>query len=149
MMDKPGTILGTGDLSSQLPASMEINATNTSVEDPAESHHDRLSLSCHLLQFQRLLNNHSQSARGQDPSNHPEKQLQNTYGAPKWREPITPSAANEPQQKLTTLTKELEEMFEIQGQFLPHNKWIVVFTDDEGDMMLSGDRSMEVSNYHM
>ncbi|KAL0717522.1 hypothetical protein Bca4012_066844 [Brassica carinata] len=34
-------------------------------------------------------------------------------------------------------------MFEIQGQFLPHNKWIVVFTDDEGDMMLSGDRSME------
>ncbi|KAG5390599.1 hypothetical protein IGI04_024221 [Brassica rapa subsp. trilocularis] len=62
--------------------------------DPAES--------CHLPLFQRLLNNHNQSARDQDQSNHPEKQLKNTYGVPSWQEPITPSAANEPQQKLTT-----------------------------------------------
>ncbi|WZZ15918.1 hypothetical protein YC2023_109007 [Brassica napus] len=47
------------------------------------------------------------------------------------------------------MIKKLGEMFEIQGQFLPHNKWIVVFTDDEGDMMFSRDRSMEVSNYHI
>ncbi|WZZ15917.1 hypothetical protein YC2023_109006 [Brassica napus] len=56
--------------------------------DPAES--------CHLPLFQRLLNHHNQSARGQDQSNHPEKQLKNTYGVPSWQEPITPSAANEP-----------------------------------------------------
>lgn len=37
------------------------------------------------------------------------------------------------------LIKELEVMFEIQGQLLPRDKWIVVFTDDEGDMMLAGD----------
>ena len=37
------------------------------------------------------------------------------------------------------LIKELEEMFEIQGQLLPRDKWIVVFTHDEGAMMLAGD----------
>ena len=41
------------------------------------------------------------------------------------------------------MIKKLGEMFEIQGQFLPHNKWIVVFTDDEGDMMLVGDEPWE------
>ena len=46
---------------------------------------------------------------------------------------------------LTTLTgysdliNELEEMFEIKGELLPRNKWEIVFTDDEGDMMLMGD----------
>ncbi|XP_013614735.1 PREDICTED: auxin response factor 18-like [Brassica oleracea var. oleracea] len=84
----------------------------------------------------------------------------------KCQEPITPSAANEPkkQQKQRTRTKvimqgvavgravdltllksygelikELEEMFEIKGQLLTREKWVVVFTDDEGDMMLAGD----------
>lgn len=84
----------------------------------------------------------------------------------KCQEPITPSAANEPkkQQKSRTRTKvqmqgiavgravdltllksydelikELEEMFEIKGQLLTRDKWVVVFTDDEGDMMLAGD----------
>ncbi|KAH0910997.1 hypothetical protein HID58_034318 [Brassica napus] len=103
--------------------------------DPAES--------CHLPLFQRLLNHHNQSARGQDQSNHPEKQLKNTYGVPSWQEPITPSAANEPYKCKVSAGRALGEMFEIQGQFLPHNKWIVVFTDDEGDMMFSRDRSME------
>lgn len=37
------------------------------------------------------------------------------------------------------LIKELEDMFEIEGQLCPRNKWEVVFTDDEGDMMLVGD----------
>lgn len=34
---------------------------------------------------------------------------------------------------------ELEEMFEIKGELHPRNKWEIVFTDDEGDMMLVGD----------
>lgn len=34
---------------------------------------------------------------------------------------------------------ELEEMFEIKGELHPRNKWEIVFTDDEGDMMLAGD----------
>ncbi|OWM85201.1 hypothetical protein CDL15_Pgr027988 [Punica granatum] len=37
------------------------------------------------------------------------------------------------------LIDELEEMFEIKGQLRPRNKWEIVFTDDEGDMMLLGD----------
>ncbi|KAK2978628.1 hypothetical protein RJ640_019085, partial [Escallonia rubra] len=34
---------------------------------------------------------------------------------------------------------ELEEMFEIKGELRPRNHWEIVFTDDEGDMMLMGD----------
>ncbi|KAG6391444.1 hypothetical protein SASPL_149198 [Salvia splendens] len=34
---------------------------------------------------------------------------------------------------------ELEEMFEIKGELQSRNKWEIVFTDDEGDMMLVGD----------
>ncbi|KAL5726906.1 Arf11p [Ranunculus cassubicifolius] len=41
------------------------------------------------------------------------------------------------------LIKELEEMFEIKGELCPRNKWEVVFTDDEGDMMLVGDDPWE------
>lgn len=37
------------------------------------------------------------------------------------------------------LIDELEEMFEIKGELQPRNKWEIVFTDDEGDMMLVGD----------
>ncbi|KAF5732116.1 auxin response factor 18 [Tripterygium wilfordii] len=37
------------------------------------------------------------------------------------------------------LVDELEKMFEIKGELQPRNKWAVVFTDDEGDMMLVGD----------
>ncbi|KAL7159881.1 hypothetical protein ABFS83_01G056800 [Erythranthe nasuta] len=37
------------------------------------------------------------------------------------------------------LINELEEMFEIKGELRPRNKWEIVFTDDEGDMMLVGD----------
>uniref|UniRef100_A0A5B6YYP3 Auxin response factor n=1 Tax=Davidia involucrata TaxID=16924 RepID=A0A5B6YYP3_DAVIN len=37
------------------------------------------------------------------------------------------------------LINELEEMFEIKGELCPQNKWEIVFTDDEGDMMLMGD----------
>ncbi|XP_026666308.1 auxin response factor 1-like isoform X2 [Phoenix dactylifera] len=37
------------------------------------------------------------------------------------------------------LTRELEQMFEIKGELRQRNKWEVVFTDDEGDMMLVGD----------
>ncbi|MCD7450907.1 hypothetical protein HAX54_008969 [Datura stramonium] len=33
------------------------------------------------------------------------------------------------------LIKELEEMFEIPGELHSRNKWEIVFTDDEGDMM--------------
>ncbi|GAA0145198.1 hypothetical protein LIER_05447 [Lithospermum erythrorhizon] len=36
------------------------------------------------------------------------------------------------------LLKELEEMFEIPGELQRRKKWEIVFTDDEGDMMLMG-----------
>ncbi|KAI3812821.1 hypothetical protein L1987_17533 [Smallanthus sonchifolius] len=37
------------------------------------------------------------------------------------------------------LIDELELMFEIKGKLRPRNEWEIVFTDDEGDMMLVGD----------
>jgi len=37
------------------------------------------------------------------------------------------------------LITELEEMFEIKGELQHRTKWEVVFSDDEGDMMLVGD----------
>lgn len=37
------------------------------------------------------------------------------------------------------LINELEKLFEIKGELRPRNKWEVVYTDDEGDMMLVGD----------
>lgn len=37
------------------------------------------------------------------------------------------------------LINELEKMFEIEGELSTPKKWAVVFTDDEGDMMLVGD----------
>nr|AWW87406.1 ARF1 protein [Tectona grandis] len=37
------------------------------------------------------------------------------------------------------LITELEEMFEIKGELRPRNKWKIVYTDNEGDMMLMGD----------
>lgn len=37
------------------------------------------------------------------------------------------------------LINELEKMFEITGELSTRDKWVVVFTDDEGDMMLVGD----------
>ena len=33
----------------------------------------------------------------------------------------------------------MEKMFDIKGQLQLRNKWEIVFTDDEGDMMLVGD----------
>jgi hypothetical protein len=96
----------------------------------------------------------------------PEKQTIDTSGAAKLQEPITPSSFSEQKKQQTPRTRtkvqmqgiavgravdltllksydelinELEKMFEIQGQLLSRDKWIVVFTDDEGDMMLAGD----------
>lgn len=38
------------------------------------------------------------------------------------------------------LIAELDQMFEFQGELLTPNKdWMIVFTDNEGDMMLVGD----------
>ncbi|KAL3517312.1 hypothetical protein ACH5RR_024214 [Cinchona calisaya] len=37
------------------------------------------------------------------------------------------------------LISELEKLFELEGELSPRNKWEVVYTDDEGDMMLVGD----------
>ncbi|KAJ4892445.1 Auxin response factor 18 [Raphanus sativus] len=37
------------------------------------------------------------------------------------------------------LISELEKMFEIEGELRTKDKWTIVFTDDEGDMMLVGD----------
>ncbi|XP_027349955.1 auxin response factor 9-like isoform X2 [Abrus precatorius] len=37
------------------------------------------------------------------------------------------------------LVDELEKMFDINGQLQSRDKWEIVFTDDEGDMMLVGD----------
>lgn len=33
----------------------------------------------------------------------------------------------------------MEEMFDIKGELRPRNKWEIVYTDNEGDMMLVGD----------
>lgn len=37
------------------------------------------------------------------------------------------------------LISELDKMFEISGELCHREKWELVFTDDEGDMMLVGD----------
>ena len=37
------------------------------------------------------------------------------------------------------LIDELEQLFDIKGQLQPRDKWEIVYTDDEGDMMLVGD----------
>lgn len=37
------------------------------------------------------------------------------------------------------LIDELEELFSIKGELRPRDKWEIVFTDNEGDMMLVGD----------
>ncbi|XP_022738380.1 auxin response factor 9-like isoform X2 [Durio zibethinus] len=37
------------------------------------------------------------------------------------------------------LIDELERLFHIKGELRPRNKWEIVYTDDEGDMMLVGD----------
>ena len=37
------------------------------------------------------------------------------------------------------LIDELEDMFEIKGQLRPRKELEIIFTDDEGDMMLVGD----------
>lgn len=38
------------------------------------------------------------------------------------------------------LIAELDRMFEFNGELItPNKKWLIVFTDDEGDMMLVGD----------
>ncbi|MCD7454607.1 hypothetical protein HAX54_025353 [Datura stramonium] len=37
------------------------------------------------------------------------------------------------------LISELEKIFDIKGELCPRSKWEVVYTDDEGDMMLVGD----------
>lgn len=37
------------------------------------------------------------------------------------------------------LITELERMFEIKGELRQRKKWEIIFTDDEGDMMLMGD----------
>nr|GEY27980.1 auxin response factor 9-like [Tanacetum cinerariifolium] len=41
------------------------------------------------------------------------------------------------------LINELEEMFETKGELHPRNQWEIIFTDDEGDMMLMGDHPWE------
>ena len=41
------------------------------------------------------------------------------------------------------LIRELEKMFEIEGELRTKDKWAIVFTDDEGDMMLVGDDPWE------
>lgn len=38
------------------------------------------------------------------------------------------------------LMAELDHMFELNGELIaPNKRWMVVFTDNEGDMMLVGD----------
>ena len=41
------------------------------------------------------------------------------------------------------LISEMERLFDIKGELQTRNKWAVVFTDDEGDMMLVGDDPWE------
>lgn len=37
------------------------------------------------------------------------------------------------------LFDELEKLFDIKGELRPRDKWEIVFTDNEGDVMLVGD----------
>lgn len=37
------------------------------------------------------------------------------------------------------LISELEKIFEIKGELRPRSKWGIVYTDNEGDVMLVGD----------
>lgn len=37
------------------------------------------------------------------------------------------------------LIEDLEKLFDIKGELMSRNQWEIVFTDDEGDMMLVGD----------
>lgn len=37
------------------------------------------------------------------------------------------------------LIDDLEKLFDIKGELRSRNQWEIVFTDDEGDMMLVGD----------
>lgn len=37
------------------------------------------------------------------------------------------------------LIDDLEKLFDIEGELKSRNQWEIVFTDDEGDMMLVGD----------
>lgn len=37
------------------------------------------------------------------------------------------------------LVDDLEKLFDIKGELQSRNQWEIVFTDDEGDMMLVGD----------
>lgn len=37
------------------------------------------------------------------------------------------------------LVDDLEKLFDIKGELHSRNQWEIVFTDDEGDMMLVGD----------
>lgn len=41
------------------------------------------------------------------------------------------------------LMDELERLFDMEGELRPRDKWEIVFTDDEGDMMLVGDDPWE------
>lgn len=41
------------------------------------------------------------------------------------------------------LIDELERLFDMEGELRPRDKWEIVFTDDEGDMMLVGDDPWE------
>ena len=41
------------------------------------------------------------------------------------------------------LIDELEKMFDVRGQLSARGKWEIVYTDDEGDMMLVGDDPWE------
>lgn len=41
------------------------------------------------------------------------------------------------------LIDELEKMFDVRGQLCARDKWEIVYTDDEGDMMLVGDDPWE------
>jgi len=37
------------------------------------------------------------------------------------------------------LIDDIEKLFDIKGELRSRNQWEIVFTDDEGDMMLVGD----------
>ncbi|VVB03516.1 unnamed protein product [Arabis nemorensis] len=90
--------------------------------------------------------NNSGSTKCQDPnsSSSPKEQKQQTSTRTRTKVQMQGTAVGRAVdltllRSYDELIKELEKMFEIEGELSPKDKWAIVFTDDEGDMMLVGD----------
>ncbi|CAH8387030.1 unnamed protein product [Eruca vesicaria subsp. sativa] len=77
------------------------------------------------------------------PPNPNDKQVisvdSNNSGSTKCQDPNSLNSQSNKHRQQEAEPSELEKMFEIEGELRTKDKWAIVFTDDEGDMMLVGD----------